>query len=213
MSKKGLFLTFEGNEGAGKTTQIKLLYALLKRRGYKVFLTREPGGTVIGDQIRGVLLDAKNHCMTPVCETLLYMASRAQLVEEVIKPKLRQGYIVLCDRWLDATVAYQGFAGSVDHEWIRLIGRQATGGLTPHKSIYLDLPVREGLRRATSHKKADRLERKALSYHKKVRKGYLWIAAKDSKRFCHMPIHPTDTMQSIHQQIVKKIEPLLVRAK
>ena len=169
MKKRGVLITLEGNEGCGKSTQVRLLYQALKKKGHKVFLTREPGGTLIGDCLRRVLLDVKNRRMTPVCETLLYMASRAQLVQEVVKPKLEQGTIVLCDRWMDATVAYQGYAGGVDVRWIEELGKTVTQSIKPRLTLYLDLPVSVGLARAKKRHRADRMEEKTRRFHQKVR--------------------------------------------
>jgi len=207
--KKGILITLEGNEGSGKSTQIKLLGAYLKKRGYSVFLTREPGGTKVSDGIRKILLDHRNHKITPLVETLLYMASRAQLVEEVIKPKLKQGKIVLCDRWLDATVAYQGYGGGVDVRWIRALGETATQGIRPRLSIFLDLPLEAGLRRAKSHKAADRMERKKLAYHKKVRRGYYAIAKAEPKRFRIVKVKESDPIQAAHDKIRKAVRHVL----
>ncbi|MBI2094995.1 MAG: dTMP kinase [Candidatus Omnitrophica bacterium] len=199
--KQGILITLEGNEGSGKSTQIRLLHSFLKKKGVKVFLTREPGGTRVGDAIRGVLLDKKNKKMSAFCETLLYMASRAQLVEEVIAPKLRQGVVVLCDRWLDATVAYQGYGGGVNVEWIRRIGRQATLGLKPALSLYLDLPVEAGLRRARKRKAADRIESKKSRFHQKVRQGYLAIARQDRGRFKRIAVSEKDSIAAVHERV------------
>jgi dTMP kinase len=204
-SKRGILITLEGNEGCGKSTQIRLLYDFLRKKGRKVFLTREPGGTRIGDKIRKILLDRKNMRMTPVCETLLYMASRAQLVEEVILPRLKKGEIVLCDRWLDATVAYQGYAGGVDVEWIKRLGCEATRGVVPRLSLYLDLPVAIGLRRATTHKKADRMERKNILFHQKVRRGFLKIAQTEPKRFRRIPLAEKDTIEVVQAKILREV--------
>ncbi len=206
---KGILITLEGTEGCGKSTQIKLLYDFLRKKGLPVFLTREPGGTAIGDKIRQVLLDAKNKNMTPVCETLLYMASRAQLVAEVIKPKLKEGKIVLCDRWLDATVAYQGYAGGVDVEWIRCLGEFTTQGVKPSISLFLDLPLRAGLKRAISHKKADRMERKSFDFHKKVYQGYLRIAKAEPKRFKRIKIKENDSVLEVHEKIKSSLKNVL----
>lgn len=203
--KKGILITLEGNEGSGKSTQIKLLGAYLKKRGHSVFLTREPGGTKVSDGIRKILLDHRNREMTPLVETLLYMASRAQLVEEVIKPKLRQGKVVLCDRWLDATVAYQGYGGGVDVRWIKALGEAATQGIRPRLSVFLDLPLEAGLRRAKSHKAADRMERKKLAYHKKVRRGYYAIAKAEPKRFRIVKVRENDPIQAVHDKIRKVV--------
>jgi dTMP kinase len=204
--KKGRLITFEGNEGCGKTTQIRLLYERLKREGHKVFLTREPGGTRISDGIRAILLDNHNSKMSGICETLLYMASRAQLVEEVIVPKLRQGYVVLCDRWLDATVAYQGFGEGVDIHWIEDLGNHVTNKIRPNLTVFLDLDLKTGLRRAKSHKKADRIERKSLNFHKKVRHGFLDIAKKEPYRFKRLHILPNNGELEVHEWVYKLVK-------
>ena len=201
MSKKGILITLEGNEGCGKSTQIKLLYHYLKKEGYTVYLTREPGGTHIGNMIRRILLDTKNREMSPVCETLLYMASRAQLVKEIVIPKLKEGNIVLCDRWLDATLAYQGYGAGMDIEWIRNLGRVATAGVIPKATIFMDLPVEIGLKRATSFKKADRMEEKEVLFHKKVRAGYIAIAQRESRRIQRLKIKEDDTIWVVHEKI------------
>ncbi len=207
--KKGILITLEGNEGCGKSTQIKLLYDYLKKKGKKVFLTREPGGTRVGDAIRTVLLDNKNKSLTPVSETLLYMASRAQLVREVIMPRLKKGEIILCDRWSDATVAYQGFGGDVDAKWIQSLADKATEGIKPRLSLFLDLPLEVGLRRAVSHKKADRMEKKNILYHQKVRQGYDWIARREPRRFRRVVISPMDTIEAVHEKIKKEVSRVL----
>ncbi len=209
--KKGLLITLEGCEGCGKSTQIRLLYEKLRSQGEKVFLTREPGGTKVGDQIRTILLDRKNHKLSAVSETLLYMASRSQLVTEVIAPKLEQGTVVLCDRWVDATVAYQGFAGGVDRNWIQSLGRVATQGMSPNLSLYLDLPVRVGLERALKRRKADRLEAKNIAFHNKVRSGYVWIAKAEPRRFKQIELHKNDSIQSVQEMIWDEVTRVLVR--
>jgi len=203
--KKGILITFEGTEGCGKSTQIKLLFDFLKKKSLPVFLTREPGGTEISNAIRGVLLDAKNTKMTPTCETLLYMASRAQLVDEVLKPELAKGKIVLCDRWLDATMAYQGYAGKVDVRWIETLGRSVTQGITPTLTLFLDLPVEIGLKRAKRRNVADRIEKKKLEFHEKVRKGYLAIAKKEPKRFVRIAVKKDDSIVAVHENIKETI--------
>lgn len=206
---KGLFITLEGNEGCGKSTQIRLLAAALKKEGKKVFVTREPGGTRTSDGIRRVLLDAKNKKISAVTETLLYMASRAQLVREVIEPKLHAGNIVLCDRWLDATVAYQGVAGGVDMRWIRSLGEVATKGIHPKRTLFLDLPLEAGLKRATRRKKADRIERKALAFHRKVREGYQKIAKLEPRRFRVVAVLEEDSPAVVHRKIRKALRDLV----
>ena len=206
MKQRGLLITLEGNEGCGKSTQIRLLYDALKKKGKKVFLTREPGGTVIGDQIRKILLSEENQALSPLSETLLYMASRSQLVTEVIKPCLERGEIVLCDRWLDATVAYQGYAGDVDVRWIQKLGEVATQGVIPALSLYLDLPVKIGLVRATQGRKADRIEKKSILFHEKVRQGFLTIARHEPKRFKRLAIGEEDSVVEIQERIQKEVE-------
>ena len=177
---KGKFITFEGSEGSGKSTQSHLLYQYVKNKGYKVIYLREPGGTKISEKIRDILLDAKNNSILPVCETLLYLAARAQLVDEVIRPALSAGKIVVCDRFLDSTLAYQGYGLGIDINAIKRIGDFATQGIKPDLTIFLDLPVKAGLR--YRHGVKDRIEKRSLAYHTKVRNGYLTLAAKEPGR-------------------------------
>ena len=140
---KGTFITFEGSEGSGKSTQIRLAHRYLKKKTKKkVLVVREPGGTTISERIRDLLLDVKNTEMTDIAETLLYMAARSQLVEEVILPELKQGTVVLCDRFLDSTVVYQGYGNGVDLEFIRKVGAKATAGVKPDLTFIFDLPVK-----------------------------------------------------------------------
>ncbi|MBU4487015.1 MAG: dTMP kinase [Candidatus Delongbacteria bacterium] len=180
MLKQGLFITFEGPEGSGKTTHSKLLCGFLRKKGYKVLHAREPGGTLISEKIRKILLDPKNKGMDVGCEMLLYMAARAQIVKEKILPALEQGKIVICDRFTDATLAYQGYAGGMNLKVIDNIASIVTKGLKPDITFLLDIDVRAGLLRAGRSK--DRMERKSILYHNKVRNGYLSIAKKESKR-------------------------------
>ncbi len=200
---KGILITLEGNEGCGKSTQIRLLHGFLRKKGIPVYSTREPGGTRVGDAIRDVLLDPANKKMTPDCETLLYMAARAQLVTEVILPKLKAGFVVLCDRWLDATLAYQGYGAGVDVDWIKYLGKKATGGIEPSLTLFLDLPLLTGLRRAKSHKQADRMEKKDILFHKKVRRGYEAIAKKEPQRFRWIRISENESIGSVHEKVKK----------
>lgn len=208
---KNILITLDGTDGCGKSTQIKLLYDFLKKEGYSVFLTREPGGTAVGDAVREILLDNKNTALLPITETLLYMASRTQLIYEVIKPQLKKGHIVLCDRWLDATIAYQGSAGGVDIAWIKTIAQKVTQGITPTLSLYLDLPVKIGLARATRHKKADRMEKKNILFHQKVRRGYLAIAKQEPKRFKTIALCENDSVEAIHERIKEMVKGVIGR--
>jgi len=178
---KAKFITFEGSEGCGKSTQSKLLYQYLKRKGFKVIYLREPGGTKVSEKIRKILLDARNDRMGPECEMLLYMASRAQVVQEIIKPALARGQNVLCDRFLDSTLAYQGFGLGMDLALIKYLGNFATAEIKPDLTIFLDLAVKKGLRHRQAAK--DRIEKRSFVYHQRVRSGYLAIAQQEPRRF------------------------------
>ncbi len=177
---KGKFITFEGSEGCGKSTQSRLLLEHLQKKGMSVALLREPGGVVISEKIRAILLDKANTAMNKECETLLYMAARAQVVEEAILPELEKGKTLLCDRFLDSTVAYQGYGCGVPVEAILAMGAFATKGLRPDVTFFLDLDVEEGLRRRGAER--DRIELRPLEYHNKVRSGYLQIARNEPGR-------------------------------
>ncbi|MDD2679382.1 MAG: dTMP kinase [Candidatus Omnitrophica bacterium] len=177
---KGKFITFEGSEGCGKSTQSRLLYAYLKAKGKRVIYLREPGATKVSEKIRDILLDAKNQAISPQCEMLLYMAARAQIVAEIIEPSLKKGAIVICDRFLDSTLAYQGYGLGVDIDLIRRIGNFATRGIKPDLTFLLDLAVKKGLK----HREAslDRIEMRSVKYHLRVRQGYLKLARQEPKR-------------------------------
>jgi dTMP kinase len=177
---KGLFITFEGSEGCGKSTQSRLLYQYLKKKGFDAVYLREPGGTEISERLRKILLDSKNHSMTPICEMLLYMASRAQVVNEFIKPALKKGRIVVCDRFLDSTLAYQGFGLGIDIDFIKRVGDFVTCRIRPDLTILLDLSVKEALKRCGHIK--DRIEKRSLEYHRRVREGYLRLAKSEPQR-------------------------------
>lgn len=184
-----MFITFEGIEGCGKTTQIRRLARRLKGYGIPLVATLEPGGTNIGARIRRILLDAKSRDLTPLAELILYMADRAQHVEEVIKPALESGKWVLCDRFLDATMAYQGSARGQDETLIRFLNDRTTQGIAPDKTFLLDCPVEIGLQRALKRNKQgpqegqDRFENEAEAFHRKVRAAYLALAAAYHERF------------------------------
>lgn len=179
-----MFITLEGPEGSGKTTQARLLAEWLRERGHEVVLVREPGGTPIGDQIRAVLHDPANTAMAPWTEVFLYAASRAQLVSEVIRPALEAGKVVLCDRYADSTLAYQGYGRGLDLETLRGIIALATGGLTPDLTLYLDIAPEEGLaRRRTGGEELNRLDQETLEFHRRVRAGYLELASQEPQRW------------------------------
>ena len=178
-----MFITFEGIEGSGKTTQLRRLAGRLP----DAVVTKEPGGTPLADEIREILLDAQSR-LDPVAETLLFAASRRQNVAEVIRPALDKGRVVLCDRFTDATLAYQGFGRLLDLDRLRMLNDWATGSLQPDLTILLDLPEDVGLRRARSRnvgapKNEGRFEAEDLKFHRRVREGYLALAASEPERF------------------------------
>jgi dTMP kinase len=180
MLKKGKFITFEGSEGCGKSTQSQLLKTYLENKGFAVMHLREPGGTEISEEIRKILLDAKNKSMVSECEMLLYMAARAQVVGEVIAPALRKGVIVISDRFLDSTLAYQGYGLGMSIDLIKNIGGFVSRGITPDLTILLDVPVKKGLGYRAAAK--DRIEQRPLAYHTRVRKGYFHLARLQPER-------------------------------
>lgn len=185
----GYFITFEGVEGCGKTTQIKLLADFLSARGIRTHLTREPGGCPIADKIRSILLDAENHALSPLAELMLYAAARAQHVTEVIAPALNEGTIVLCDRFCDATVAYQSFGRGIDRGVIDTLNDHACQGVSPDLTVLVDCDPALGLERArrrieaTSGPREERFELEALAFHHRVRSGYQHLATDEPKRF------------------------------
>jgi len=179
-----MFITFEGPDGSGKTTQISLLADFLRRQGYSVITTREPGGTEIGDQIRSCLHDVRNANMTPTAEILLYSASRAQLVQETILPALQGGAFVICDRFADSTIAYQGYGRGLDLEALTYITRFATGDLRPDLTFLLDMDVEAGInRRAVGGDEMNRMDLQEASFHRRVRQGYLQLVAEQPARW------------------------------
>jgi dTMP kinase len=209
--EQGVFITFEGIEGCGKTTQARRLGKTLSRMGIAHVLTLEPGGTAIGRKMRRVLLDSKNKALAPLAELMLYAADRAQHVEEVIKPALREGKWVICDRFSDATVVYQGAARGQDTKLIRLLNKLVTDGIRPHLTLLLDCSVEVGLGRALSRsmKGQDRFEQEAFSFHRKVRNGYLALARENGKRF--VILDATGSRKELEVQILGHVERLLMR--
>ena len=179
--KKGIFITFEGIEGCGKSTHSKLLFEYLKSRGYRCVMTREPGGTKLGEEVRKVLLGSDGIRISDLTELFMFEACRAQIVKEIIRPALDRKKIVICDRFSDATFSYQGYGGKIDLNIIKALDRVATEGLVPDLTILLDIETAEGLRRARI-KGTDRMESKDVAYHKRVRAGYLKLAGKYPER-------------------------------
>lgn len=199
-----LFITFEGPEGSGKTTQIGLLAADLIERRHRVFITREPGGTAIGEAVRAVLLNPAHVEMSERAEALLFNAARAQLVDQMIRPALERGETVLCDRYGDSTLAYQGYGHGQPLEPLRRLIAYATGGLVPDLTVYLDLDVRVGLarKRIGAAEEWNRIEEKALAYHEAVRRGYLEMAAADPRWLVVDAAQPVDAIRQIILQRV-----------
>ena len=206
------FITFEGPDGSGKSTQIELVTAHLERLGYQVIQTREPGGSAIGDQIRQVLHDVQNTEMTARAEILLYSASRAQHVEQIILPHLAQGHIVLCDRYADSTYAYQGYGRQLDFDTLRVITSFATQSLKPDLTIYLDLDVEEGLQRKATANTAvqgewNRMDQLELAFHRRVRHGYLEMAQTEPERW--LVVDAAASVEEINRVICSRLEETL----
>lgn len=226
----GLFITFEGTEGSGKSTQARRLYERLSALGYPVIATREPGGTPISDMIRRIVLDLRNSEMDPTTESLLFSAARAQHVAERIRPYLKLGGIVICDRFADSMLAYQGYGSGRDLDELHTLTRIATGGLRPDLTFYLDLPAQEGLdrkRRAAERtggpnplapqvspaepQEWNRLDARDLAYHERVREGFLELTWRDPDRWrvldAHLPV------ADLSDQIWRAVEPRLSEIK
>jgi dTMP kinase len=200
---KGFFISFEGIEGSGKTTQMKLLAKSLKQMDYDVLSTKEPGGTRLGEKIRNLLLDPDNIEMDARTEILLYAADRAQDVVENIKPTLEKGGIVMADRYIDSNIAYQGYGRKLDMEMVKRINRWVIRNIWPDLTLVLDMDVKEGLERAKDldpDKKGDRLEQEIITFHEQVREAYLQMA-EDNDRF--VVINAERKPHEIHQEVLK----------
>ncbi|MFC1534640.1 dTMP kinase [Thermodesulfobacteriota bacterium] len=208
-----MFITFEGIEGCGKTTQIRRLTKSLRGYGIPFVTTLEPGGTRIGEGIRKMLLNTHNKDLFPLTELILYIADRAQHVGEIIKPALDQGKWVICDRFFDATVAYQGSGRGQDMELIRVLNNEVTQGIRPDITLLLDCPVEMGLDRALKRSKSlsqedqDRFEREKVSFHRDVRRSYLELALNDDERF--EVINAALTEDDVEQRIFQILRPFI----
>jgi len=198
--RRGFFITLEGPEGSGKSTQAKRLAAALRRCGRRVVEVRDPGTTGLGTRLRAVLLHERRP-VSAMAEALLFIAGRVQLVEERIRPALARGAVVVCDRFHDSTMAYQGDAGGVKVAWLDHMGRQAVGGLMPDVTIVLDLPPQAGLSRVRGAK--DRMERKPLAFHRRVRAGYRRIARAEPRRV--VVVDATQAPAAVHRQIIDTV--------
>ena len=201
-----MFITLEGPEGSGKTSHIPYLVEFLRERGHIVFPTREPGGTSIGEQVREILNDLKNTEMHPRTETLLFQAARAQFVEQVIKPRLAVGEIVISDRYADSTLAYQGYGHQQDLAQVRTLIEYATGGLIPDLTIYLDLDIETGLKRKKNAEEWNRLDAYTVEFHRRVRAGYLKMA--ESERWVTVDASQgwDEVQANLKEKIVEKLK-------
>lgn len=207
-----LFLTLEGPEGSGKTTQIALLQQWLESEGRAVFCTREPGGTPIGEQIRRVLHDVSNAAMCPATEALLYSAARAQLVHQVIRPALARGEIVISDRFAESTFAYQGYGRGLSLDILSVVTAFATGGLRPDLVVYLDIDVAIGLERKLRDRREgrgewNRMDQLAEAFYRRVRKGYLHMAQEEPDRW--LVVDATESIEAIHARIRRRVQTML----
>ena len=209
-----MFITFEGIEGSGKSTQLQRVAAFLRENGRTVITTKEPGGTQIADRIRAILLDSKN-VIDPIAEVLLFAASRRQNTMEIIRPAADRGDIVLCDRYTDSTLAYQGFGRLINLDQLRTLNRWATGDLDPDLTLIFDLPEEAGLKRAmhrNSNATADegRFEAEDVRFHRRVREGYLALAMENTTRYAVVDANGTvdEVFQRTRQTITKRIPEL-----
>jgi dTMP kinase len=212
-----LFITFEGVEGSGKTTQIRRLKKYFSQKGIPCKVTREPGGCSIGEKIRKILLNPDHHDMVSMTELLLYEAARAQHVKEVIKPFLEKDGVVLCDRFSDATLAYQGYGRRIDLNWIQRLNHLSSQGVRPNVTFLLDCPSDVGLRRAIERnrtlkqEKEERFEKEEIQFHRRVRKGYLAIARKEPRRVKVIDTRPGE--EKVFEKIQKIVDNLIKEKK
>lgn len=204
---KGLFISVEGTDGAGKSTQIDLLLEYLKAKGVDVIYTREPGGTYISEKIRNIILDTDNEGMTGECEALLYAASRAQHVREKIVPALNEGKMVICDRYVDSSIVYQGVARGLGIDEVKAINDFAIGGVMPDLTLFFDLTVEESVKRKKNMGSLDRIEKESFDFHKKIYDGYVALAESDPERIKR--IDASKPVEEVHAQVLKVLEGLI----
>ena len=205
--KKGLFITLEGIEGAGKSTVVDFIEDFLTKEGHDVIKTREPGGTVIGEQIREILLKNENYTLTYDTELLLVFSARAQHIQEVILPTLSSGKIILCDRFTDASYAYQGGGRGIDASRINLLEKWVQGDLRPNLTLLFDLDVSIGMQRTKKRSDADRFEREEINFFEKIRNTYLERAKKEPQRF--RIINAASSLENVKEQIVTILKDFL----
>jgi dTMP kinase len=201
-----LFITFEGGEGSGKTVQARALYGRLSKLAVPVLLTHEPGGTVLGRKLARWLKWTQGTGISPLTELLMFNASRAQLIEEVIQPSLKSGKVVICDRYADSTTAYQSYGRGLDLEMVRTINNIATRGLKPDLTVLLDIPAEAGLFRKRARRR-DRFEQEDVAFHQRVREGYLKVAADEPKRW--LVIDATQSKEKISEIIWQRVRQLV----
>ncbi|MBQ0099092.1 MAG: dTMP kinase [Firmicutes bacterium] len=201
---KGKFITFEGCEGVGKSHQLRRLKEYLELNNIKFFATREPGGNVVSEKIREIILDKNNTSLTDECEALLYASARAQLLKEVIKPKLDNGELVICDRYIDSSIAYQGYARGLGEEFVESINSYAIKNFMPDLTIFLDLPPIEAFKRKGGVDKNDRLELSGMEFHNKVYEGYLSLAKKYPNRI--VKIDASGSKEQTQEKIINALK-------
>ena len=201
---KGTFITFEGCEGVGKSRQIKMLEEYLVKHNIEYYLTREPGGTVVSEQIRNVILDGKNVDMTDECEALLYAAARVQLLKQNVKPKLDAGTLVLCDRYIDSSFAYQAYGRGLDKEFVEKINDYAIKNFMPDYTVFLNLPPEQAFLRKGGADKSDRLELSGMDFHKRVYAGYAALARENPERF--IVIDASGERDQTHAKIIAALK-------
>jgi len=215
-SLRGAFITFEGTEGSGKSTQCQRLAQALRAQGYQVLQTREPGGTPLAETIRTLFLtpskaQIKMEPITPACESMLIFAARSQHMTHIIQPALDKGMIVICDRFFDSTLAYQGYARGVGKTFLYEAQQFVTNGLQPHLTFFLDLPIRDGLARRQQSNKQDRLDQESLSFHQRVRRGFLALAKQHPKRI--QKVDARQSPQTLASHITSVTEQLIHNTK
>lgn len=206
---RGLLISFEGPEGGGKSTQLARLAARLRTEGADFIACKEPGGTRIGDEVRGILLDPTHADMTAECEFFLYSASRAQLCRTVILPALQAGKLVLCDRFFHSTLAYQGHGRGLSQDFLQTVTREATAGLSPDLTVFLDVSPEEGLARARQRGGLDRLEQADLSFHERLRAGFLQLSTAEEERSRWLRLDGLQSQETLSETIWQRVIELL----